>query len=105
MLVALGSALFGAVTGSYWGRGHEAFLAEDLIREPHKSPLELAIIGHLHIMLTLIAVALSLIIGRWRDFKGPLHKVAMPLMIVVWIIQPLRSRRTSTIFAGLNAGT
>jgi hypothetical protein len=92
----LGSALFGAVTGSYWGRGHEVFLAEELIRQPFKSPLQLAIIGHLHIMLTLIAVALLLILGRWFDFKGRLHKIAMPLLIVgtliitagVWSVVP-----------------
>src|SRR5690606_1638351 len=45
-----------------------------------------AIIGHLHIMLTLIAVAITLIVGRWLDFKGTLHKIAMPLMIVGTII-------------------
>jgi len=109
-VATLGSALFGAVTGSYWGRGHEAFLAEDLIREPLKSPLELAIIGHLHIMLTLIAVALSLIIGRWRDFKGPLHKVAMPLMIVgtliitlgVWSVVPAEA--TAHIIINVGSG-
>lgn len=80
-VATLGSAIFGAVTGSYWGNGHETFLAEDLIREPHKTPLQLAIIGHLHIMLTLIAVAITLIVGRWLNFKGILHKIAMPLMI------------------------
>ena len=58
-VATLGSALFGAVTGSFWGNGHEAFLAEDLIREPHKTALQLAIIGHLHIMLTLIGVAIT----------------------------------------------
>jgi len=75
------SATFGAVTGSYWGNGHETFLAEDLIRNPEKSLLQRAIIGHLHIMLTLIAVALTLIVGRWMKFKGIFHKIAMPLMI------------------------
>lgn len=95
-VATLGSAIFGAVPGSLWGNGHETFLAEDIIREPFKTPLQLAIIGHLHIMLTLIAVALTLIIGRWFDFKGRLHKWAMPLMIVgtliitagVWSIVP-----------------
>lgn len=85
-VATLVSATFGAVTGSYWGNGHETFLAEDLIRTPHKSSLQKAIIGHLHIMLTLIAVALTLIVGRWMDFKGILHKIAMPLMIVGTII-------------------
>jgi hypothetical protein len=82
----VGSALFGAVTGSYWGNGHETFLAEDLIREPSKTVLQKLIIGHLHIMLTLIAIAITLIVGRWLDFKGVLHKIAMPLMIFGTII-------------------
>lgn len=85
-LATLVSAAFGAVTGSFWGNGHETFLAEDLIRTPNKTTLQRAIIGHLHIMLTLIAVAITLIVGRWLDFKGRLHKIAMPLMIVGTII-------------------
>jgi len=76
------SAGFGAVTGSFWSNGHETFLAEDLIREPHKTALQKSIIGHLHIMLTLIAVAITLIVGRWMDWKGKLHKIGMPLMII-----------------------
>jgi hypothetical protein len=85
-VATLGSALFGAVTGSYWGNGHEAFLAEDLIREPHKTVLQKSIIGHLHIMLTLVGIAITLIVGRWQGFKGRLHKIAMPLMIVGTIV-------------------
>jgi len=81
VVAALVSASFGAVTGSYWGNGHETFLAEDLIRNPLKTLLEKAIIGHLHIMLTLIAVGLTLIVGRWLKFKGLMHKIAMWLMI------------------------
>lgn len=80
------SASFGAVTGSYWGNGHETFLAEDLIRNPFKTYLQKAIIGHLHIMLTLVAVAITLIVGRWLKFKGLLHRIAMPLMIIGTII-------------------
>ncbi len=75
------SAGFGAVTGSFWSNGHETFLAEDLIRQPDKTALQKSIIGHLHIMLTLIAIAITLIVGRWMDFKGKLHKFAMPIMI------------------------
>lgn len=75
------SAAFGAVSGSYWGNGHETFLAEDLIRNPFKTYLQKAIIGHLHIMLTLIAIAITLIVGRWLKFQGVLHRIAMPLMI------------------------
>lgn len=85
-VATLGSAAFGAITGSYWGNGHETFLAEDLIREPQKTVLQRAIIGHLHIMLTLVAISLALVIGRWYDFKGILHKIAMPLMIVGTIV-------------------
>jgi hypothetical protein len=85
-VATLGSALFGAVTGSYWGNGHETFLAEDLIREPHKTVLQKSIIGHLHIMLTLIGIAITLIVGRWQNFRGRLHKWAMPLMIVGTIV-------------------
>ncbi len=85
-VATLGSAAFGAITGSYWGNGHETFLAEDLIREPQKTMLQRSIIGHLHIMLTLVAISLSLVIGRWYDFKGVLHKIAMPLMIVGTIV-------------------
>ena len=104
----LGSALFGAVTGSYWGNGHETFLAEDLIREPYKTGLQLAIIGHLHIMLTLIAVALALIIGRWLDFKGLWHKLSIPLMILgtivvtlgVWAGVPFESIAHTIIYGG-----
>jgi len=79
--LTLTSSLWGAVTGSYWSNGHETFLAENLIRNPHKTVLEHAIIGHLHIMLSLVAVAITLIVGRWLDFKGALHKWAMNLMI------------------------
>ncbi len=105
---ALGSALFGAVTGSYWGNGHETFLAEDLVREPYRTGLQLSVIGHLHIMLTLIAVALALIIGRWLDFKGTLHKISMPLMIAgtivttlgVWAVVPFESIAHKIIYGG-----
>lgn len=79
-VATLVSSTWGAVTGSYWGNGHETFLAEDLIRNPNKTLLQKAIIGHLHIMLTLIAVAITLIVGRWMDFRGIYHKIGMPLM-------------------------
>ncbi len=107
-VATLGSALFGAVTGSYWGNGHQTFLAEDLIREPYKTGLQLAVIGHLHIMLTLIAIAVTLIIGRWFDFKGRLHKIAMPLMIAgtiittlgTWMVVPFQPIAHTIIYVG-----
>jgi len=85
-IATLLSASFGAVTGSYWGNGHETFLAEDLIRSPNKTDLQMAIIGHLHIMLTLVAIGITLIVGRWMKFKGILHRIAMPMMIIGTII-------------------
>ncbi len=76
------SAGYGAVTGSFWSNGHETFLAEDLIRDPNKTHLQKAIVGHLHIMLTLVAVSITLVVGRWLEFKGIFHKIAMPFMII-----------------------
>ncbi|MFC1799537.1 hypothetical protein ACFL2Z_01310 [Candidatus Eisenbacteria bacterium] len=107
-VAALGSAAFGAVTGSYWGQGHETFLAEDLIRTPHKTGLQLAVIGHLHIMLTLIGVSITLVIGRWLDFKGAFHKIAMPMMVFgtvvitlgVWSVVPFEPIAHMIIYVG-----
>jgi hypothetical protein len=102
------SVFFGAIPGAYFGNGFESFLAEDVIREPHKTPLQLAVIGHLHIMLALIAVAITLIIGRWLDFKGRLHKWAMPMMIVgsvilsmgAWFVVPFEQIAHYIIYVG-----
>jgi hypothetical protein len=102
------SVLFGAVPGSYFGNGFESFLAEDVVRDPHKASLALAVIGHLHIMLALIAVALALIVGRWLDFKGKLHKFAMPLMMAgsivlsmgAWFVVPFQAIAHAIIYGG-----
>jgi len=80
------SALFGAVPGSFFGNGFEVFLAENVIRLPHKTTMQYSVIGHLHIMLALIAIMLTLIIGRWLNFKGIWHRLAMPLMILGCIV-------------------
>jgi hypothetical protein len=85
-LTTLISALFGAVPGSMFGNGFEVFLAENIIRNPEKTILQYAVIGHLHIMLALIAIMITLIIGRWLNFRGLLHKIAMPLMILGTIV-------------------
>ena len=75
------SVVIGAGAGAFFGNGFEAVLAEDVVRAEHDLG-ELAVIAHLHIMLALIDVAIFLLIVRWFDLKGPLHKVAMPLTIV-----------------------
>jgi hypothetical protein len=103
------SALFGAIPGSYFGNGFEVFLAENIIRYPEKTTMEYSIIGHLHIMLALIAIMITLIIGRWLNFKGTLHKIAMPLMILgtivlnlgVWgVVTPLEPMAHMIIYVG-----
>ena len=103
------SALFGAVPGSYFGNGFETFLAENIIRYPEKTIMEYSVIGHLHIMLALIAIMITLIIGRWLNFKGILHKFAMPLMILgtivlnlgVWgVVTPLEPIAHMIIYVG-----
>lgn len=108
-VTTLASVIFGAVPGSYFGNGFDTFLAENIIRMPQKSTIEYAVIGHLHIMLALIAVMLTLIIGRWLNFKGILHKIAMPLMITgtivlnlgVWgIVTPLQPAAHMVIYVG-----
>ncbi len=107
-LTTLISSIFGAIPGSYFGNGFTTFLAENVVREPVKTPLDLSIIGHLHIMLALIAIACALIIGRWMDFKGILHKIAMPLYIVgtfvlsmgTWLVVSFEDIAHAIIYGG-----
>lgn len=103
------SVLFGAIPGSYYGNGFTTFLAENIIRIPDKTVSQFSVIGHLHIMLALIAIAITLIVGRWLDFKGLLHKIAMPLMILgtivlnlgVWgVVTPLEPVAHMIIYIG-----
>ncbi len=103
------SSLFGAVPGSFFGNGFETFLAENIIRYPEKTTFQYSVIGHLHIMLALIAIMITLIIGRWLDFKGIWHKIAMPLMILgtivlnlgVWgVVTPLEPVAHMIIYVG-----
>ncbi|MBC8453652.1 SUMF1/EgtB/PvdO family nonheme iron enzyme [PVC group bacterium] len=107
-VATLGSALFGAVPGAYFENGFEVFLAEDGVRHVYHSPLQLAVIGHLHIMLTLIGVAVTLIIGRWFDWKGITHKIGIPLFISgtailtigVWSVVPFHLIAHTIIYVG-----
>jgi len=97
------------VPGSFFGNGFEVFLAENIIRYPEKTTMEYSVIGHLHIMLALIAIMITLIIGRWLNFKGAWHKYAMPLMILgtivlnlgVWgVVTPLEPIAHMIIYVG-----
>jgi hypothetical protein len=101
--------LFGAVPGSFFGNGFEVFLAENIIRYPEKTIMEYSVIGHLHIMLALIAIMITLIIGRWLNFKSIWHRLAMPLMILgtivlnlgVWgVVTPLEPVAHMIIYVG-----
>jgi len=75
------SAAFGGGAGAFFGNGLSAFLAEDVVRLEH-NVYELAIIAHLHLMLTLVDVTILLLIIRYFDVKDRAHKWAIPLTIV-----------------------
>ena len=80
-LYTLVSASIGGATGSYFGNGFDAFLAESALRQEHVLG-QRAIIAHLHIMLTLVDVALLLIAARIFDLRGRLQQVTMWLTVV-----------------------
>ncbi len=105
------SALYGAVPGSYYGNGFHTFLAEDTIRLPIKTTLQLAVIGHLHIMVALVGAGVLLCVSRWTKFKdsgSKLYTWAMPLAILgalilsagVWIIVLWQDIAHLIIYAG-----
>ncbi|MBC7223654.1 MAG: hypothetical protein H5T59_05180 [Anaerolineae bacterium] len=77
----LASAVIGGAAGAYFGNGFTAFLAEDVLRDAHNLGHR-AIIAHLHIMLTLMDVALLLLVARRFRLQGRAYRVAMPLTIV-----------------------
>lgn len=86
VMATLISAAVGAWAGAYFGNGFSAFLTEDTIRYPFKTAQMKAVIGHLHIMLALIAIAVTLVFGRWYDMKGFWHKLSMPILTIGSII-------------------
>jgi hypothetical protein len=85
-LFVLVSAAIGGAAGAFFGNGFEAFLAEDIVRiDPHTT-FELMIIAHLHIMLTLLDVAILLLVIRFYEVEGLAQKIAVPLTLVGTII-------------------
>jgi hypothetical protein len=80
-LCALISAGIGGAAGAYFGNGFDAFLAEDVLRDEHNLG-QRAIIAHLHIMLTLIDVALLLIVARTVGLRGRAQRWTMLLIII-----------------------
>lgn len=81
-LYTLISAAIGGAAGAYFGNGFDAFLAEDVVRQEHHNLGQLAIIAHLHIMLTLVDVALLLLVARIFRLRGRAAQVAYALTIV-----------------------
>jgi hypothetical protein len=79
-LFTLISAAIGGAAGAYFGNGFAAFLAEDVVRLEHDLG-QRAIIAHLHVMLTLIDVALLLVVARTFGLRGQAHDVAMGLVV------------------------
>lgn len=107
-VATLGSAVLGAWAGSHYGSGFETFLAEDVVRIPHKTAHELAVIGHLHIMLALMGIAITLVMGRWFNFRGFWHALAMPSMVIgtltltlgAWSVVPYENIAHTIIYVG-----
>lgn len=80
-LFTLISTCIGGAAAAYFGNGFEAFLAEDVVRLEHTLGHR-AIIAHLHIMLTLIDIALLLILARVFRLEGRLQTLTMALTAV-----------------------
>jgi hypothetical protein len=76
------SAAFGGGAAAFFGNGFRAFLAEDVVRAESHDIFELAVIAHLHIMLTLVDVAILLLVIRYFDVRGRTHKWAVSLILV-----------------------
>lgn len=87
-LFTLISAVIGGATGAYFGQGFQAFLAEDVLRAEHDL-FQRAIIAHLHIMLSLIDVALLLLIARRVGLSGRAYRAALPIIIAGTPSSPL----------------
>ncbi len=85
-LFTLVSAAIGGAAGAFFGNGFEAFLAEDIVRVDPHTTFELMIIAHLHIMLTLIDVAILMLVIRIFRVEGRAQKIAVPLTLVGTII-------------------
>jgi hypothetical protein len=80
------SVMIGGAAGAFFGNGFVAFLAEDVVRQDPHNILQLMIIAHLHIMLTLIDVMILLLVIRAYRVRGRVHRIAVPLTIVGTII-------------------
>jgi hypothetical protein len=80
------SAAIGGAAGAFFGNGFEAFLAEDIVRQDPHTTFQLMIIAHLHIMLTLLDVAILLLVIRFFRIEGRVQKLAVPLTLLGTVI-------------------
>lgn len=87
-VATLVSAIIGAAVGSFFGNGFEAVLAEDIIREEH-NVFQRGVIAHLHIMLTLIDVAILLLVTRITPLGRRSGRWVYRLIIVGTVIVSL----------------
>jgi len=85
-LFTLVSAAIGGAAGAFFGNGFEAFLAEDIVRQDPHTTFQLMIIAHLHIMLTLLDVAILLLVIRFFRVEGRVQKLAVPLTLIGTVI-------------------
>jgi hypothetical protein len=85
-LFTLVSAAIGGAAGAFFGNGFEAFLAEDIVRQDPHTTFQLMIIAHLHIMLTLLDVAILLLVIRYFRVEGRVQKIAVPLTLIGTVI-------------------
>ena len=112
-VATLGSVLFGAVPGSYFGNGFEV-----LPGRRRGAPAAQRRRCNWPSSATCTSCSrsspspLALIVGRWLDFKGALHKSAMPLMIVgtliismgAWFVVPFEAIAHIIIYVGSTLG-
>ncbi len=82
------SATIGGAVGSFFGNGFEAILAEDVVRLEH-DVFQRGIIAHLHIMLTLIDVAILLLVARITSMTKRQSRWVYGLTIIGTIIVSL----------------
>jgi hypothetical protein len=80
------SAAIGGAAGAFFGNGFVAFLAEDIVRQDPHTTFQLMIIAHLHIMLTLLDVAILLLVIRFFRVEGRVQKLAVPLTLIGTVV-------------------
>ncbi|MHA2270738.1 MAG: hypothetical protein ACXACI_02680 [Candidatus Hodarchaeales archaeon] len=108
----LTSTIIGGWAAAYFGRGLEAFLAEDVVREESHNIYERAIVSHLHIMVALLAAAVMIVVFRYSEMKGRWYFIAMllttPGMLIMsvgaWLVIPEQTHDFAHRIINVGAG-